>query len=66
MPALKRPSFLPSLEDLEQDALRRSEQRSRPGSQFDHPTAKNIFVAGLVLTVAAHVIGAIVFAIIGF
>jgi hypothetical protein len=34
--------------------------------QFDHPTAKYLFYALLVLTVLGHVVGGIVFAIIGF
>ena len=64
--ALKRPSFLPSLDDLEQQVEARSTQRGRPGSNFDHPTAKNLFVAVLIITVLAHVIGGIVFLLIGF
>ncbi|WP_067804129.1 hypothetical protein [Actinomadura formosensis] len=63
--ALKRPSFLPSLDDLEQQAQARSAQRGRPGSHFDHPTAKNVFIAVLVITVVAHVVGGIVFVLIG-
>ncbi|NVI87191.1 hypothetical protein [Actinomadura sp. BRA 177] len=59
--ALKRPSFLPSLDDLERQAEARSTQRGRPGSHFDHPTAKNVFIAVLVLTVLAHLVGGIVF-----
>ncbi|MEU5884471.1 hypothetical protein [Spirillospora sp. NPDC047279] len=61
----KRPSFLPSLETLEQQALDRSAQGERPGSQFGHPTAKYIFIVGLVVTALAHIIGGIIFAIIG-
>ncbi|MFA1546588.1 hypothetical protein [Actinomadura chokoriensis] len=64
--AFRRPSFLPSLEDLERQAEARSTQRGRPGSHFDHPTAKNLFIAVLILTVLAHVIGGIVFLLLGF
>ncbi|MEU8344656.1 hypothetical protein SAMN05443665_10258 [Actinomadura meyerae] len=64
--ALKRPSFLPSLDELERQAEARSADRGRPGSHFDHPTAKNLFVAVLVLTVLAHVVGGIVFLLLGF
>jgi len=62
----RRPSFLPSLETLEQQALDRSAETSPKGSQFDHPTAKYVFIAVLVVTVLAHVIAGIVFAIVGF
>ncbi|TDC62725.1 hypothetical protein E1200_24705 [Actinomadura sp. GC306] len=62
--ALKRPSFLPSLEQLEQQAQDVSSRRSRPGSMFDHPTAKAVFVAVLVVTVLAHLIGGIVFLVL--
>ncbi|MEU8799283.1 hypothetical protein [Spirillospora sp. NPDC048819] len=58
---LKRPSFLPSLDELEQQAQNRSSQRGRPGSHFDHPTAKAVFLAILVITVIAHIVGGIVF-----
>lgn len=58
---LKRPSFLPSLDELEQQAQDRSSQRGRPGSHFDHPTAKAVFLAILVITVIAHIVGGIVF-----
>ncbi|GAA4076874.1 MULTISPECIES: hypothetical protein [Actinomadura] len=61
---MRRPSFLPSLDQLEQQALDRSAQRSRPGSQFDHPTARNVLIAGLILTVLAHVVGGILFAVV--
>ncbi|MEU5989888.1 hypothetical protein ABZ806_13030 [Spirillospora sp. NPDC047418] len=64
--ALRRPSFLPSLDDLEQQAEARSTQRGRPGSHFDHPTAKYVFIAVLVVTVIAHVVGGIIFVVIGF
>lgn len=64
--ALRRPSFLPSLDDLERQAEARSAQRGRPGSQFDHPTAKNVFVAILIITVVAHIVGGVIFVIIGF
>ncbi|MFS2293439.1 MAG: hypothetical protein FWJ90_12160 [Actinomadura sp.] len=64
--ARKRPSFLPTLDELEQEAQDRSSQRSRPGSLFDHPAAKAVFVAVLVVTVLAHVAGAVVFLLIGF
>lgn len=63
--ALKRPSFLPSLDDLERQAEARSEHRGRPGSQFDHPTAKNVFVGVLIITVVAHLVGGIVFLLLG-
>lgn len=63
--ALKRPSFLPSLDDLERQAEARSKHRGRPGSQFDHPTAKNVFVAVLIITVVAHLVGGIVFLLLG-
>ncbi|GAA0574112.1 hypothetical protein [Actinomadura livida] len=62
--ALKRPSFLPSLEQLERQAQERSSHRSRPGSMFDHPTAKAVFIAVLVVTVLAHLIGGIVFLVL--
>jgi hypothetical protein len=62
----RRPSFLPSLETLEQQALERSAQTTRPGSQFDHPTAKYVFIAVLVVTVLAHLVAGIVFAVVGF
>ncbi|WP_131736853.1 hypothetical protein [Actinomadura roseirufa] len=65
MPSIKRPSFLPSLETLEQQALERSAEPARPGSQFDHPTAKYLFIVALVVTVLAHVIGGILFAVMG-
>ncbi|MDL4774519.1 MULTISPECIES: hypothetical protein [Thermomonosporaceae] len=65
MPALKRPSFLPSLEALEEQAQDRSEQRTRAGSQFDHPTAKYLLVALIVVTVLAHVVAGVVFVILG-
>ncbi|WP_067474503.1 hypothetical protein [Actinomadura hibisca] len=63
---LRRPSFLPSLDELEDQALKNSTRRTRPGSQFDHPVAKNLLIVGLVLTVVAHIVGGILFAIIGF
>lgn len=63
---IRRPSFLPTLDELEQRAQDRSSHRSAPGSQFDHPTAKYVLIAVLAVTVLAHVIGGIVFAIIGF
>ncbi|MFC4906961.1 hypothetical protein [Actinomadura gamaensis] len=63
--AIRRSSFFPSLDEMEQRALDRSAQRSEPGSQFDHPTAKNLFIAVGVLTVLAHVVGGILFAILG-
>ncbi|MGI5205909.1 hypothetical protein ACQEU6_30580 [Spirillospora sp. CA-108201] len=63
--ALKRPSFLPSLDELEQQAQSRSSQRGRPGSHFDHPTAKALFVAVLAVTVIAHVVGGVVFLLLG-
>lgn len=62
---LKRPSFLPSLDELEQRAQDHSSQRSRPGSHFDHPTAKAVFIAILVITVVAHLVGGIVFLVMG-
>ncbi|MFB4314776.1 hypothetical protein [Actinomadura sp. 21ATH] len=62
---IRRPSFLPSLDELEDRAQSRSTART-PGSQFDHPTAKNVFVVGLWLTVIAHVVGGIVFAFVRF
>ncbi|MFA1541538.1 hypothetical protein [Actinomadura monticuli] len=64
--APRRPSFLPSLDDLERQAEARSAQRGRPGSHFDHPTAKNLFIGVLVITVLAHVIGGIIFFMLGF
>jgi hypothetical protein len=64
--ALRRPSFLPSLDDLERQAEARSTQRGRPGSHFDHPTAKNVFIAVLIITIVAHLVGGIVFLMIGF
>jgi hypothetical protein len=64
--ALKRPSFLPSLDELEQQAESRSSQRGRPGSHFDHPTAKALFVAVLTVTVIAHVVAGVVFLVLGF
>ncbi|MFI0354610.1 hypothetical protein [Actinomadura sp. 9N407] len=63
---IRRPSFLPSLEELEQQAQDRSAQSGPPGSQFDHPTAKYIFFVGLWITVVAHVVGGVLFAIIKF
>ncbi|QKW39848.1 hypothetical protein HUT06_42310 [Actinomadura sp. NAK00032] len=63
--ALKRPSFLPSLDELERQAEARSADRGRPGSHFDHPTAKNVFIAVLIITVLAHVVGGIVFVLLG-
>ncbi|MFC5747420.1 hypothetical protein [Actinomadura rugatobispora] len=66
MPVIRRPSFLPSLEQREQEALHRSAQRTRPGSQFDHPTARNVLIAVAAVTVLAHVIGGILFAVITF
>lgn len=56
--AFKRPSFLPSLDELEDQAQRRSEQGATPAGQFDHPTAKYIFFAGLVLVIVGHAAGA--------
>ncbi|NKZ08070.1 hypothetical protein [Actinomadura latina] len=64
--ALRRPAFLPSMDDRERQAEARSTQRGRPGSHFDHPTAKNLFIAILIITVVAHVVGGIVFLYIGF
>jgi hypothetical protein len=64
--AIRRPSFLPSLDELEQQAQDRSTARTRDGSSFDHPTAKYVFMAVLVLTVVAHVVGGIVFMLMGF
>lgn len=64
--AFKRPSFLPSLDDLEQQAQDRSAQKGRPGSQFDHPTARALFIAIVVLTIAAHVIGGVLFLFVDF
>ncbi|GAA3966727.1 hypothetical protein GCM10023085_56500 [Actinomadura viridis] len=66
MPAIRRPRFLPSLESLEDQAQDRSAHRTRPGSLFDHPTAKYVLIAVLVVTVLAHVIGGVLFAILGF
>ncbi|WP_125617102.1 MULTISPECIES: hypothetical protein [Actinomadura] len=63
---IRRPSFLPSLDELERRAQDRSAHRNPPGSQFDHPTAKYVLIAVLVVTVLAHVIGGIVFAVVGF
>lgn len=63
---IKRPSFLPSREALEQQALDRSTTRTRSGSQFDHPTAKYLFIVVFAVTVVAHVIGGVLFALIGF
>ncbi|GAA4394274.1 hypothetical protein AB0C69_05935 [Actinomadura sp. NPDC048032] len=62
--AIKRPSFLPSIDELEQQALRNSDRRGPRGSQFDHPVAKNLLIVALVVTVAAHVIGGVLFAIL--
>ncbi|MFD0688904.1 hypothetical protein [Actinomadura fibrosa] len=64
MPAFKRPSFLPSLETLEQQAQDRSADGARAGSQFGHPTAKYVLIAVLVVTVVAHIVGGIAFALI--
>ncbi|WP_030174312.1 hypothetical protein [Spirillospora albida] len=63
---IKRPSFLPSREALEQQALDRSTSKTRPGSQFDHPTAKYLFIVAFAVTVAAHVVGGVLFALIKF
>ncbi|OLT25083.1 hypothetical protein BJF79_13035 [Actinomadura sp. CNU-125] len=63
---MRRPSFLPSLDELEQQAQDRSAHRAAPGSQFDHPTAKYVLIAVLAVTALAHIIGGIVFAIVGF
>jgi hypothetical protein len=63
--ALRRPSFLPSLDELEQQAQDRSAHGARQGSQFDHPTAKYLFMVMLVVTVVAHVVAGIVFLVMG-
>ncbi|MDL4818271.1 hypothetical protein [Actinomadura opuntiae] len=63
--ALRRPSFLPSLDDLEQQAQDRSAQGARTGSQFGHPTAKYLFVVMLAVTVIAHVVAGVVFLVMG-
>ncbi|GAA0282593.1 hypothetical protein GCM10009527_093460 [Actinomadura nitritigenes] len=63
--ALRRPSFLPSLDELEQQAQDRSAQTAGKGSQFDHPTAKYLFWVMLVVTVVAHVVAGIVFLVMG-
>ncbi|XRQ06941.1 hypothetical protein ACN3XK_62140 [Actinomadura welshii] len=62
--AFRRPSFLPSLDDLERQAQDRSAHRSRSGSHFDHPTAKAVFIAVLVVTVLAHLVGGIAFLVV--
>ncbi|TNY38666.1 hypothetical protein [Thermomonospora catenispora] len=52
---MKKPlGFLPLEEQL---ALRQAEQQARKaegGKYFDHPTAKYIFVAMLVITLVVH------------
>ncbi|MVZ99293.1 hypothetical protein F8568_002595 [Actinomadura sp. LD22] len=63
--ALRRPSFLPSLDELEQQAQDRSAHAPRKGSQFDHPTAKYLFMVMLVVTVIAHAVAGIVFLVMG-
>ncbi|MFF0523251.1 hypothetical protein ACFYTC_31485 [Actinomadura nitritigenes] len=63
--ALRRPSFLPSLDELEQQAQDRSAQTARKGSQFDHPTAKYLFMVMLAVTVVAHVVAGVVFLVMG-
>ncbi|MEV4253096.1 hypothetical protein AB0J52_07980 [Spirillospora sp. NPDC049652] len=64
--SLKRPSFLPSLDELENQALKRSAAPAEAGSQFDHPTAKKLFWAVGILTVIAHVVGGVIFFFLGF
>ncbi|MCP2343101.1 hypothetical protein [Actinomadura rupiterrae] len=59
--AFKRPAFLPSLDELEDQAQRRSVHGSTPKGQFDHPTAKYIFFAGIVLVVVGHAAGLLLF-----
>ena len=54
---------------LEERIARRQAGR-RPdadgGQYFDHPTAKYVFIAGLVLTILVHVVLGVFFAINGF
>ncbi len=55
-------------EPLEERIARRQAElgpRPRGGGQFDHPTAKYLFIGLLVVTVAAHVIGGVLFAVMG-
>lgn len=63
---IESPFGRPPLE--ERIALRQAGQRTAAdgGQYFDHPTAKYVFVAGLVLTVLVHVILGVLFAIHGF
>ncbi|MDL4818272.1 hypothetical protein [Actinomadura opuntiae] len=52
----------------ERIARRQAELGPRPagsGGQFDHPTARYLFIGLLAVTVAAHVIGGVLFAVMG-
>ncbi|WP_067830211.1 hypothetical protein [Actinomadura kijaniata] len=56
---MRRPSFLPSLDELEDQALERSAVGPEKGSQFDHPTAKALFKVALAITLIAHVLAGV-------
>ncbi|HEX2314046.1 MAG TPA: hypothetical protein VHJ17_09945 [Thermomonospora sp.] len=66
MPTFKRPFGFQPLE--RQLAQRQAEQRARPatgGKYFDHPTAKYIFVAMLVITAVLHFGALVVLGVLG-
>lgn len=56
---MKRPSFLPTLDELEDQALERSKATTKKGSQFDHPTAKNLLIVAAAITVLAHLLAGV-------
>ncbi|MQY08240.1 hypothetical protein [Actinomadura macrotermitis] len=58
--APKPRSLFPSLDSLERQVVARNEKQPDTGSRnFDHPTAKYIFVVMLVMTVIGHIVGGI-------
>jgi hypothetical protein len=55
--ALRRPSFLPSLDELEnQVEARAATEAPSKSAYFDHPIAKNIFWISLILVIVSHLV----------
>ncbi|POM25664.1 hypothetical protein BTM25_00460 [Actinomadura rubteroloni] len=55
--ALRRPSFLPSLDELEnQVEAQAAAQAPSKSAYFDHPIAKNIFWISLILVIVSHLV----------
>ncbi|WP_019632794.1 hypothetical protein [Actinomadura atramentaria] len=54
---LRRPSFLPSLDELENQVEARAEVKTpQRSAYFDHPIAKNIFWISLILVIVSHLV----------